>query len=228
MSPELRQSFERRFGIRPLQCYGSAETVAFAVSDPPGAGGGDDSVGTPLAGVAVRVLADDGTPLPPGEIGEIAIGSDGTGRYTTMKGYWRNPEATAEAMPGGFTKTGDVGYLDEHGGLHLSDRKKDMIFAGGWTIFPGEVERVLLEHPAVEHAAVVGVPDARLGEVPRAYVQLHRGAIADAAELIRFCRSRLAHYKAPREVEFVESMPRNALGKIVKRELRVDRGQLGG
>jgi acyl-CoA synthetase (AMP-forming)/AMP-acid ligase II len=179
-----------------------------------------DSVGTAMPGVEVRVAGEDGSWLPPGEIGEICVGPDESGRYQTMVGYWGDEEASAVALEGGFTHTGDVGYLDEDGFLFLVDRKKDVVFVGGWSVFPVEVENVLRDHPAVEFAAVVGVPDDRLGEIPKAYVQLRPDHQAGEAELIEYAKSRLASYKCPRQVGFVESMPRNALGKILKRKLR--------
>jgi acyl-CoA synthetase (AMP-forming)/AMP-acid ligase II len=173
------------------------------------------SAGTARMGVEVRIQDAEGNVLPRGEIGEIAVRSD-----LVMKGYWRDPEATAETVVNGWLKTGDVGYLDEHGYLYILDRTKDMIISGGNNIYPREVEEVLLRHPAVQEVCVFGVPDPEWGEAVKAVVVLKPGHTATEEELVAFCRNHLASYKKPRSVDFVEELPKNAYGKVLKRELR--------
>ncbi|PTQ54438.1 MAG: O-succinylbenzoic acid--CoA ligase [Hydrogenibacillus schlegelii] len=173
------------------------------------------SAGTARMGVEVRIQDAEGNVLPRGAVGEIAVRSD-----MVMKGYWRNPEATAETIVDGWLKTGDVGYLDAHGYLYILDRTKDMIISGGNNIYPREVEEVMLRHPAVQEVCVFGVPDPEWGEAVKAVVVLKPGHAATEEELIAFCREHLASYKKPRSVEFVEELPKNAYGKVLKRELR--------
>ena len=173
------------------------------------------SAGTARTGVEIRVQDERGNVLGRGEVGEIAVRSD-----LVMKGYWRDPEATAKTIVDGWLKTGDVGYLDENGYLYILDRTKDLIISGGNNIYPREVEEVLLRHPAVQEACVFGVPDPEWGEAVKAVVVLKPGCTATEEELISFCRDHLASYKKPRSVDFVEELPKNAYGKVLKRELR--------
>src|SRR6478752_5276666 len=175
------------------------------------------SAGRPLAGNEVRVV-DPITEqdVPDGQAGEFWVRSD-----QHMSGYWRQPEATtATLLPGGWLRTGDAGRRDPEGYLFLEDRVKDLIISGGENIYPAEVERVLLEHPGVAEIAVVGMPHPRWGETPRAYVVPAAGAAVDEVEIIAFARERMAHYKCPTSVMVVDALPRNATGKILKRELR--------
>ncbi|MGD9321012.1 MAG: AMP-binding protein, partial [Desulfobacteraceae bacterium] len=137
-----------------------------------------------------------------------------------MKGYWRNPEATAETLKNGWLHTGDVGYMDESGYLFIMDRSKDMIISGGENIYPREIEEVLIRHPAVREVAVVGVPDPQWGEAVKAVVSLVKGISATGDELIAFCKDHIASYKKPKSVDFVDELPKNNYGKILKRELR--------
>jgi fatty-acyl-CoA synthase len=138
-----------------------------------------------------------------------------------MVGYWRLPEATAEALPGdGWLRTGDVGRLDADGFLYLQDRVKDMIISGGENIYPAEVENALMQHPALADGAVIGVPDERWGEAVKACVVLKPGAQASEAEIVEFMRARIAHFKCPKSIDFLEAIPRNPTGKILKRVLR--------
>ncbi|NGQ95197.1 long-chain fatty acid--CoA ligase [Brevibacillus sp. SYP-B805] len=173
------------------------------------------SAGTARMGVQVCIQDAEGNRLPPGRIGEIAARSE-----LVMKGYWHNPEATSEAIVNGWLRTGDVGYMDEHGYLYILDRTKDMIISGGNNIYPREVEEVLLCHPAVQEVCVFGVPDPEWGEAVKAVVVLRPGHEAAEEELIAFCRDHLASYKKPRSVDFLEELPKNAYGKVLKRELR--------
>ena len=173
------------------------------------------SVGTPVINVEARVVDDDGNDVVPGEVGEIVYRGP-----TVMAGYYGNPEATAEAFRGGWFHSGDLVRADEEGFLYVVDRKKDMIISGGENIYPAEVERVLLEHPGVREAAVIGVPHEKWVETPLAVIVPAAEAPPGEAELIDFCKDRLASYKKPTHIRFVESLPRNAAGKILKRELR--------
>jgi acyl-CoA synthetase (AMP-forming)/AMP-acid ligase II len=173
------------------------------------------SVGKPVFNVDLRLVKDDGTEAAAGEEGEIVI----RGPKVSV-GYWRDPEATARAHRDGWFRTGDVGVFDADGYLYIVDRLKDMILSGGENVASLEVERVLYEHEAVAEVAVVGRPHERWGEVPVAFVVLHDGATVDEDELLTFCRERLARYKAPKAVTFVDVLPRNPSGKVLKRELR--------
>ena len=166
----------------------------------------------PLA--RVRVVDDDGVDVPAGVAGEIVVKGD-----QVLSGYWRNPEGAALSFfEGGWFRSGDVGRWDEEGYLYIVDRKKDMILTGGENVYPREVEEVLYQHPAVVEAAVVGAPDEKWGEKVVAVVCCR--AEVDGADLIAFCRERIASYKKPRHVVFVDALPKNASGKILKRELR--------
>jgi acyl-CoA synthetase (AMP-forming)/AMP-acid ligase II len=173
------------------------------------------SVGRPCLYLELDVWDEAGRSAPPGERGEIVLRGP-----KVFPGYWRDPEATAKAFAGGWFHTGDIGVRDEDGYLFIVDRLKDMIVSGGENIAGSEVERVLYEHAAVLEAAVVGRPDARWGEVPVAYVALRPGTTATADELIEHCRAQLAKFKVPKDVTFVDALPRNPSGKVLKRELR--------
>ncbi|MCB2227759.1 MAG: long-chain fatty acid--CoA ligase [Desulfarculaceae bacterium] len=173
------------------------------------------SAGIARTNVEVAVVDQNDRPLPPGEPGEIVTRSD-----LVMKGYWRNPRATAETLRNGWLHTGDVGSLDENGYLFILDRSKDMIISGGENIYPREVEEVLLRHPCVREAAVIGVPDPQWGEAMKAVVALFPGRQASQEELIAFCKDNIASYKKPKSVDFVDDIPKNNYGKILKRELR--------
>jgi acyl-CoA synthetase (AMP-forming)/AMP-acid ligase II len=137
-----------------------------------------------------------------------------------MKGYWERPEATAETLRGGWLHTGDVAYMDEHGYVYILDRTKDMIISGGSNVYPREVEEVLLQHPAISEVGVIGVPDELWGEAVKAVVVLKQGATATAEEIIAFAGERMAGYKKPKSVDFVAELPKNPVGKVLKRELR--------
>ncbi|HTX63267.1 MAG TPA: long-chain fatty acid--CoA ligase [Acidimicrobiales bacterium] len=184
------------------------------------------SVGRPCLYLDLDVWDGDGRPLPPGEPGEVVLRGP-----KVFKGYWRDPEASARAFEGGWFHTGDIGVRDEDGYLFIVDRLKDMIVSGGENVAGSEVERVLYEHPAVLEAAVVGRPDERWGEVPVAFVVLREGVVTTADELVAHCRGQLAKYKVPKDVTFLDALPRNPSGKVLKRELRVlqahDAGEVG-
>ena len=173
------------------------------------------SAGRETTAVRVCVVDDDDRPVPRGAMGEIVARGD-----LVMQGYWANPEATAATLRHGWLHTGDIGYLDEDGYLYITDRKKDMIISGGSNVYPREVEEVICRHPAVFEVAVIGVPDDRWGETVKALVVPRPGAHVTEAEIVEHCRRGLASYKKPQSVELVEGLPKNAYGKILKRELR--------
>lgn len=173
-----------------------------------------ETVGRPIWCVLLRIADENGREVPPNQTGEICVRSP-----LCIQGYYRNPEATAEFFAGGWCHTGDIGFVDAEGYLHVSGRKKSMIKSGGISIFPDEIEGVLAQHPKVAEAAVVGLRDEEWGEAVKAFVVLKAGERCDAAQLIRFCKESLAAYKAPKSLVFVESLPRTGLGKI-------DRGKL--
>jgi acyl-CoA synthetase (AMP-forming)/AMP-acid ligase II len=173
------------------------------------------SAGVARTDVEVRIVDEADREVGPGEVGEVVVRGE-----IVMAGYWNQPEATAEVLRGGWLHTGDIGMMDERGYLYLLDRKKDLIISGGNNIYPREVEEVLQRHPAVYEVAVIGVPDPLWGESVHAVVALRPGQVVTEEELIAFCREHLASYKKPRSVEFVAELPKNAYGKILKRELR--------
>lgn len=173
------------------------------------------SVGREVTVACVRIMDEAGNILPPGEIGEIVIRSD-----QNMRGYWNNPEATAEALRGGWLHTRDMGYMDEEGYVFLVDRKDDMIISGGFNVYPREVEDVLYMHPSVLEAAVFGVPDETWGEAVKAAVSVKKGMTLAEEEIIEHCRKHLAGYKKPLSVDFLADLPKSANGKILRRELK--------
>ena len=173
------------------------------------------SAGIQRTDVEVAIFDDEDRELPRGETGEIVTRSD-----LVMKGYWRNPEATASALRSGWLHTGDMGYMDEKGYLFIMDRSKDMIITGGENVYPREIEEVIIRHPAVREVAVIGVPDDKWGEAIKAVVSLNKDATLDEAELIEFCKNNIAGYKKPKSVDIVDDLPKNNYGKILKRELR--------
>ena len=173
------------------------------------------SCGQPCIGVHVRIIDESDRDVKVGEIGEIIVKSK-----RNMIGYWRKPEETKEAIRDGWLYTGDLGYYDESGFIYIADRKKDMIITGGENVYPIEVENVLYRHPAVQEVAVIGVPDPYWVESVHALVMLKKNSQATEEEIITFCREQIAHYKAPKSVEFVESLPKNPQGKILKRMIR--------
>ncbi len=173
------------------------------------------SAGIARTDVEVEIVDDDDRRLGTGEVGEIVTRSE-----LVMKGYWRDPDASKHSLRGGWLHTGDVGCLDEDGYLFLMDRSHDMIISGGENIYPREIEEVLVRHPAVREVAVIGIPDEEWGEAVKAVVSTVDGGEVTAEELIEFCRDHIASYKKPRSVDFVDELPRNNYGKIVKRELR--------
>ncbi len=213
---ELMREFEERFGCAILEGYGLSETSPVASFNRRDRERRPGSIGLPVDGVEMRVVDDDGAEVPRGELGEIVIRG-----HNVMKGYWNRPDATAAAIDAdGWFHSGDVGRVDEDGYFAIVDRKKDLVIRGGFNVYPREIEEVLYEHPAVREAAVIGVPDALLGEEVAAAVALKPGARLTAAELRAFVKDRVAAYKYPREVWIVDELPKGPTGKILKREIR--------
>jgi long-chain acyl-CoA synthetase len=213
---EVLDSFEEKFGIVILEGYGLTETASTTTFNVSAEERRIYSVGKPIWGVEVQIWDDDNRPLPAGsdQVGEIVIRG-----VNMMRGYFGNPEATAEAFAGGWFHSGDLGYRDQDGFYFIVDRKKDLIIRGGYNVYPREIEEVLYAHPAVAHAAVVGVPDERLGEEIKAYVETKPGTTATEQELIEYVKTRVAAYKYPRMVEFRADLPKGPTGKILKKEL---------
>ncbi|MER7396022.1 AMP-binding protein [Streptomyces sp. NPDC000151] len=221
IAPAVNERFEKATGRYIHNIYGLTETNSPSHAVPLGAQAPVDpvsgalSVGVPVFNTVVRILDEDGAEVPVGETGEIA-----TSGPQVVPGYWNKPEASAAALPGGELRTGDVGFMDAEGWFYLVDRKKDMINAAGYKVWPREVEDVLYGHPAVREAAVVGVPDAYRGETVKAFVSVKRGASVTEEELIGYCKEQMAAYKYPRSISFLDDLPKTATGKILRRELR--------
>jgi acyl-CoA synthetase (AMP-forming)/AMP-acid ligase II len=220
---QLREAV-RTFGPIFVQLFGQGEAPMTCTSLPKAEHLVDDdpvklkrlaSAGREVTGIRVRIVNDEEREVPVGQMGEIVVRGD-----LVMKGYWNKPEATAETLRGGWLHTGDIGYLDEDGYLYITDRKKDMIISGGSNIYPREIEEVVCQHPAVFEVAAIGVPDEKWGETVKALVVLHEGERATEAEIIEHCKRHLASYKKPQSVEFLPALPKNAYGKVLKRELR--------
>ena len=218
---ELLKECMEVFGCGFVQMYGMTETCGTIVALPP-----EDhvpegspkmrSAGKPLPGVEIAILDEDGNRLGPNQVGEIAIKS-----VANMKGYWNLPEATAKTIDAGnWLRSGDAGYLDEEGYVYIHDRVKDMIITGGENVYPAEVENAIFGHPDVEEVAVIGVPDDKWGEAVKAVVAPKKGRNPSPADIIAYARERIAGYKAPKSVDFIEALPRNPSGKILRRELR--------
>ena len=179
------------------------------------------SIGKPLPDVEVRIVDEEGKSLPPFQVGEILARGP-----RIMTGYWQDEQKTSQVMTkDGWLRTNDMGWMDEEGYIYLAGRGDDMIIRGGENISPEEVEDVLRSHPKVEEAAVIGVPDPEWGQQPRAIVVVKKGEVATSEEIIEHCRSRLAGFKRPRSVIFIDSLPRNPMGKVLRKNLREEHGQ---
>jgi long-chain acyl-CoA synthetase len=213
MPVEILRGFEQAFGCMILEAYGLSETSPVASFNHPGRARKPGSIGTPLEGTEMRVVDAAGASLPVGEVGEIVI-------HNVMKGYWGKPDATAEAVPDGWFRTGDLARVDDDGYFFIVGRQKDLIIRGGYNVYPREIEEVLHEHHAVAEVAVIGIPHAELGEEIGAAVQLMPGATATPAELRAFARERVAAYKYPRHVWLVRELPKGPTGKILNREVQ--------
>lgn len=222
VAPAVVEQFRQRLGGTIRSAYGLTETTSPAtltprqLDSPVDPDWGALSVGVPVYDTDIRIGdAATGAALPPGESGEILIRGP-----QVVPGYWNRPDATAEALHDGWLATGDIGVMNADGWLFVVDRKKDMISASGYKVWPREVEDVLYTHPAVREAAVVGVPDAYRGETVKAVLSLKPGAQVTAEEIIAYCKARMAAYKYPRVVEFLPDLPKTTTGKILRRELR--------
>ena len=223
MPVEIMRGFEEKFGCAILEGYGLSETSPVASFNHPNTERKPGSIGTPIEGVEMRLIDDDWNTVPDGEIGEIAIRG-----HNVMKGYWNKPEATAEALTAdGWFRTGDMARVDADGYYYIVDRKKDLIIRGGYNVYPREIEEVLHEHPAVAEVAVIGIPDAALGEEVGAAVALKPGASATPEELRLWARDRVAAYKYPRHVWLVDALPKGPTGKILRREVKPLPGEAG-
>jgi acyl-CoA synthetase (AMP-forming)/AMP-acid ligase II len=218
----LRRAIEV-FGCDFAQGFGMTETTAVATilstADHKRALAGKPglllSCGRAIPGTSIRIVDDEDKEVPRGTIGEVLVRGP-----QLMRGYWNLPEASAEALRGGWMHTGDAATMDDEGFVYIQDRVKDMIVSGGENVYPREIEDVLFQHPAVADAAVIGVPDAQWGEAVKAVVVLRAGKTATESELVDHCRAKLAGYKRPRSVDFIAELPRNPSGKVLKRELR--------
>lgn len=224
MAPQKLREAIKNFGPVMTNFFGQAEgigPICFLSPEDhrPEAGGvWEDrftSIGKPSILRQVAVVDEDGTPQPPGMLGEVAMRSWGV-----MEGYENNPKATKEAFKNGWYLTGDIGVVDSCGYVTLVDRKKDVIISGGFNIYPAQVEQELLSHPEVQEAAVIGVPDPDWGEAVKAVIELRKGGVAGESDLIALCKKRLGSINAPKSVEFWEELPRNATGKVLKRQIR--------
>jgi long-chain acyl-CoA synthetase len=217
MPGEVLCGFEEAFGCKVLEGYGLSETSPVASFNHPDRERKVGSIGTPIAGVEMKVVDDDGNEVPQGEVGEIVIRG-----HNVMKGYWNRPDATKEAIDAeGWFRTGDMAKIDEDGYFFIVDRKKELIIRGGYNVYPREVEEVLYEHPGVREAAVIGVPDEKMGEEVAAVVALKEGAAVTAEELRDYVKQQVAAYKYPRKLWLVDELPKGPTGKILKREIEV-------
>jgi long-chain acyl-CoA synthetase len=221
IAPAFADRFEQTTGMVIRSAYGLTETTSPTHLTPLGrrtpvdADSGAYAAGIPVFDTDTRIVDERGEQLPPGEVGEVLIRGP-----QVVPGYWRNPEETEHALGGGELRTGDVGKMDADGWLYIVDRRKDLIIASGYKVWPREVEDVLASHPDVREAAVVGVPDSYRGESVSAFVSPVPGATPTPAELIEYCRERLAAYKRPAQVTVLDELPKTASGKILRRELR--------
>ena len=216
MPAEVLRRFEERFGCTVLEGYGLSETSPAACFNHPDAGRKVGSIGTPIDGVQMRVVDESGDEVRTGVSGEIQIRG-----HNVMKGYWNLPAATAAAIVDGWFATGDLGRVDEDGYFYIVGRKKDMIIRGGYNVYPREIEEVLYSHPAVGEVAVVGIPHDILGEEVGAAIALTPGTNATAEQLQAFVKERVAAYKYPRRIWFVDELPKGPTGKVLRRAITI-------
>jgi long-chain acyl-CoA synthetase len=209
------KAFEDKFGCKILEGYGLSETSPVASFNHPDKERKPGSIGTPIEGVEMKVVDEEGGDVDQGGVGEIVIRG-----HNVMKGYWGREDATAEVFRDGWFATGDMATIDEDGYFFIVDRKKDMIIRGGYNVYPREIEEVLYEHPAVSEVAVIGVPDDSLGEEVAAMVVLKDGAEASEDDIRAYAKDRVAAYKYPRKIWFSDELPKGPTGKILKREIK--------
>ncbi len=207
--------FQKKFGVDLLEGYGMSEGSPVVTFNQIDLGRKPNSIGKPVWGVQVKVVDEEGNEMPVGEKGELIYKG-----HNVMKGYFKRPEENAKALKDGWLHSGDIAIKDEEGFFFIVDRKKDMVIRGGLNVYPREVEEVMMKHPAVSLVAVIGVPDEKMGEEVKAFVQLKPEAKATAEELIAWTKEKVAAYKYPRLVELIDALPTSATGKILKKELR--------
>ncbi|MEM7574815.1 MAG: long-chain fatty acid--CoA ligase [Bacteroidota bacterium] len=212
---QVLEDFEAKFKVQILEGYGMSEGSPVVTFNQVEAGRKPGSIGTPVWGVEVKIVNEQGQEVPPGEKGEIVYRG-----HNVMKGYFKQPEANAKTIVNGWLHSGDVGTMDEDGFFYVIDRTKDMLIRGGLNVYPREVEEVLMKHEAVSLVAVIGIPDEQYGEEIKAYVVLKEGASVAETALIDWTKDRIAAYKYPRVIEFLDALPQSATGKILKKELR--------
>lgn len=218
ISDQEKIDFEQRFNVRLLNCYGSTESISWVLTDLPVGPRNWPSVGRPALGYEVKIADEQGNTCPPGQVGEILV--HGQAGRTLMKGYYHDPENTAAAIsPDGWLSTGDKGYMDESGWFYFVDRKSNMIKRAGENISASEVENVLREIPQVAEAAVIGVPDPIRDQAVKAFIQLEEGCQITSDQVVAFCESRLATFKVPSIIVFVDEFPKTSVGKIAKKLL---------
>ncbi len=212
---QVLRDFEAKYHIPLIEGYGLSEASPVVTKNPLHGARKAGSIGLPVPNVEVSIQDDDGRELGPGEVGEVCVRGG-----NVMLGYWNNPEETARVLRAGWLLTGDIGYRDAEGYYYITDRKKDMLLVNGINVYPREIEEVIHHFPGIKEAAVIGVPDARRGEQPVAFVAMTEGATLDEKALLRLIREKLADYKVPRHVTVLTALPRNATGKILKTALR--------
>jgi long-chain acyl-CoA synthetase len=215
LSLETARAFKEKFGAAIYEGWGLTEAFAHNSVNPLGGLVKIGSIGLPMKDVEIKIFDDEDNELPPGQEGEIVLRGP-----TLMKGYWNMPDETAEALKGGWLRTGDIGCKDEDGYIFITERKKDLIIKAGENIFPREVEEVLMTHPKVAEVGVVGIKDEVYGEDIKAFVVLKPGEQATEEEMIEYCKKRLTNFKTPKSVQFIDTLPKNLMGKILKKELR--------
>jgi long-chain acyl-CoA synthetase len=214
---EVIRDFEAKTGSQICEGYGLSETSPVVTTNPYGGKTKVGSIGLPVSDTDIKIvdLADGTKEMPVGEAGEVLV----KGPQVTS-GYYKMPEETANAVKDGWLYTGDIGKMDEEGYFYIVDRKKDMVIAGGYNIYPREIDEVLFEHPKILEACAVGIPDPYRGETIKAFVVLKPGETLTEEEVIKYCGEKLAKYKVPKIVEFIGSLPKSGVGKILRKELR--------
>jgi long-chain acyl-CoA synthetase len=212
---ETLRQFSERYPVPLIEGYGLSEASPVVSLNPIHGLRKPGSIGLPITNVEVSIRNDAGEELPRGRIGEVCVRGG-----NVMMGYWKRPDETAKALRDEWLYTGDVGYMDHDGYTYITDRKKDMLLVNGLNVYPREIEEVIYQFPGIREAAVIGRPDPRKGEQPVAFISVNEGEQVEEASLLRFLRQKLADYKVPRRIVQMETLPRNATGKILKTALR--------